>query len=101
MKNKDFRIFKKLSLFFLLPVPFHFCHHVGKPNVAFPFWCVACWVESLKIILQYAYNTVLLKQEFYKYKFIYVKSDAKHSNKDYIGNAWADIAKELNCNGKY
>ena len=44
---------------------------------------------------------MLLKQEFYKYKFIYDKSDAKHSNKDYIGKAWADIAKELNCNGKY
>ena len=44
---------------------------------------------------------VLLKQEFYKYKFIYDKSDAKHSNKDYIGKAWADIAKELNCNGRY
>ena len=36
---------------------------------------------------------MLLKQEFYKYKIIYDKSDAKHSNKDYIGKAWADIAK--------
>ncbi|KAK3785083.1 hypothetical protein RRG08_035460 [Elysia crispata] len=41
-----------------------------------------------------------LIEEVYKYKFIYDKSDAKHSNKDYIGKAWADIAKELNCNGK-
>ncbi|KAK3724260.1 hypothetical protein RRG08_043260 [Elysia crispata] len=40
-----------------------------------------------------------LIEEVYKYKFIYEKSDAKHSNKDYIGKAWADIAKELNCNG--
>ncbi|KAK3770442.1 hypothetical protein RRG08_012183 [Elysia crispata] len=39
-----------------------------------------------------------LIEEVYKYKFIYDKSDAKHSNKDYIGKAWADIAKELNCN---
>ena len=44
---------------------------------------------------------MLLKQEFYKYKFIYDKGNDKHSNKDYIGEAWADIAKELNCNGKY
>ena len=44
---------------------------------------------------------MLLKQEFYKNKFIYDKSDAKHSNKDYIGKEWADIAKELKCNGKY
>ena len=42
-----------------------------------------------------------LIEKVYKYKFIYHKSDAKHSNKDYIGKAWADIAKELNCNGKY
>ena len=42
-----------------------------------------------------------LIEKVYKYKFIYDKSDAKHSNKDYIGKAWADIAKELNCNGKY
>ena len=33
MKNKNKIFFFELSLFFLLLVPFHFCHHVGKPNV--------------------------------------------------------------------